>query len=162
MKGRELTKEEINHWESVFVESFRDVLLQIVKANLTDPVNMGKMYASFAILDYSSRIMINKKQNSMIDWETIGLHECMIREMVCYKYLHKCALGVSLEEDAAITKQWNEFHAQNREEVDKYIQDVCLGFQRHMRSIHEKYTDLEHPVFTNIDRIDKQNSEKKD
>ena len=161
MIGREITKEERSCWVSVLGETFRDVLSQIVRANLTDPVNMGKMYATLVMLNYSSDILVDNKQNTKIDWEENYLHECMIREIVCYRYMFKWTLGVSSEEDDAITKQWNEFHVRHKEEVDKYIQDVCLGFSRHMCSIHEKYTILEHPVFALIDAIDKRKSEKK-
>lgn len=161
MVSREITKEERSHWSVVLGESFLVVLSQIVKANLTDPVSMGKHYAALVLLNYSSDILVDNKQDNMIDWEENYLCMCMIREMVCYRYLSKWTLGVcSSEEDAAITKQWNEFHAQNKEEADKYMQDVCLGFSRYMRSIHEKYTDLEHPVFAHIDHVDKQKSEK--
>lgn len=160
MVGREITKEERSHWSAVLGETFRDVLSQIVRANLTDPVNMGKMYASLVMLNYSSDILVDNKQNTTIDWEENYLHECMIREIVCYRYLFKWTLGVSSEENIDITKQWNEFHVNHKEEVDKYMQDVCLGFSRHMRYIHEKYTDLEYPVFTLIDEIDKRRSEK--
>ena len=161
MIGREITKEERSCWSSVLGETFRDVLSQIVRANLTDPVNMGKMYAALVMMNYSSDILVDNKQNNIINWEENYLHECMIREMVCYRYMFKWTLGVSSEDDTAITKQWNEFHVRHKEEVDKYMQDVCLGFARHMRSIHEKYTDLEHPVFTLINEIDKRKSEKK-
>ncbi len=160
MVSREITKEERSHWVSVLGETFRDILSQIVKANLTDPVKMGKMYAALVMMNYSSDILVDNKQESTIDWEENYLHECMIREMVCYRYLRKWTLGVSSEEDTDITKQWNEFQDRNKEEVDKCTQDVCLGFSRHMRSIHEKYPDLEHPVFTFIDHVDKKKSEK--
>lgn len=161
MLSREITKEEQNHWRSVLGESFRDILSQIVKANLTDPVKMGKMYAALVMMNYSSDILVDNKQDNIIDWEENYCHECIIREMVCYRYLRKWTLGVrSSEEDTNITKQWNEFRNRNKEEVEKCMQDVCLGFARHMRSIHEKYTDLEHPVFTFIDQVDKQKSKK--
>ena len=161
MISREITKEERNHWLSVLGESFRDVLSQIVRANLTNPVNMGKMYAAIVMMNYSSDIFVDNKQDNLIDWEENYFHECVIREMVCYRYLRKWTLGMSSEEATDITKQWNAFHNQSKEEVDKCIQDVCLGFSRHMRAIHEKYTDLEHPVFTLIDGVDKRNTEKK-
>ena len=162
MKSREITKEERSHWVSVFGESFRNVLSQIVKANLTDPVNMGKMYAALVIMNYSNDILVDNKQDNMIDWEEIYLHECMIREMVCYRYLFKWTLGVSSEEDAAITKQWNEFRSRNNQEVDKFINDVSVGFMKYMSTVHTKYPDLEHPVFGSRDSIEEQKKEQKD
>ena len=161
MESREITKEERSHWSSVLGESFRNVLSQIVKANLTDPVNMGKMYAALVMMNYSSDILVDNKQDNIIDWEENYLHECMIREMACYRYLFKWTLGVSSEEDTAITKQWNEFRSRNNQEVDKFINDISVGFMKYMRTIHTKYPDLEHPVFGSCASIEEQKKKQK-
>ena len=156
MLSREITKEERKQWTNVLGETFPMVLSCLVKANLTDPVNMGKMYAALVMLNYSSDILVDNKQENVIDWEENYLHEYIINEIVCYRYLFKWTLGVgTFDEKDSIEKEWKSFSLKYQTEVEKYRQDVFLGFSKYMRSLHEKYKDLEHPVFTLIDTVDK-------
>lgn len=159
MLSKEITKEERKQWVNVFGDTFPIVLSHLVKANLTDPVNLGKCYAALAMLTYSSDILVDNKQENIIDWEEYYLHECMINEIVCYRYLLKWTLGdIPADEQDSIEKEWKLFSLKYQTEVEKYRQDVFLGFSKYMRSLHEKYKDLEHPVFTLIDIVDKKNA----
>lgn len=163
MLSKEITKEERKHWVNVLGETFIVVLSHLVKANLTDPVNLGRCYAALVMLNYSSDVLVDNKQENMIDWEENYLHECMIKEIVCYRYLLKWTLGNgTADEKDSIEKEWKVFELKYQTEVEKYRSDVFLGFAKYMRSLHEKYKDLEHPVFSAIDSVDKRTNKKEE
>lgn len=165
MIAKTISKEEREQWGSVIGETYPTVLESFVKNNILDPENMGRQYAALVMLTYACEITVDNKQENVINWEENYLHEIMMDQMVCYRYLLKWTLGHGdpnkPDEDDLIKKEWNDFYQRNKKEVDEYTKKVHLGFSKYMIQLRKKYQLVEHPVFTLIDEIDKKKSEKK-
>lgn len=159
MEAKTISKEERSQWWSIIRETYPTVLKPIVKNNILDPENMGRQYAALVVLIYACEITVDNKQESMIGWEENYLHEIMMDEMVCYRYLLKWTLGHGdldkLDEDNLIKKEWNDFYQRNKKEVDEYTKKVHLGFSKYMIQLRKKYQLVEHPVFETVDAINK-------
>ena len=149
MKAKIISKEEHDSWIKVLGKSYPIVLEQIVRANLTNPMNMGRALAAYELSMYSAEITVDDKQEETIDSESHTFTAYMIREMICFKYLFKWTIGIDLsdEERKSNEKNWKEFYANHKEEVDKYYFEVHNGYMSYVKEVHNLYPDLEHPSF---------------